>query len=371
MKVSLFMMPLHAKEKPFSQQLSEDAEAFLLADLLGYHEAWCGEHYSSQTEAISSPLMFFASLLPRTKQIKFCTGVACLPQYHPAVYAGHAALFDHLSGGRFIFGIGAGGLLSDLELFKTADKNRPEMLREAIDMIITLWTTDPPYDIKGKYWTTEIRHRHLPDLGVGYFLKPLQKPHPPIALTASSVNSGSMKAAGLRGWIPVTANFIGAWQAKTHWEVYQKAAESAGHLASRDNWRIARSIHVGDTDAEAEAFVMAKNSPFDHYYSYLFDLWSRDGAQGGYLPSPDVKAADVDYTALLDSYVIRGSAETVTRRILEFREEVGHFGHLLVASHDWTDKEKMRRSMQLVADRVLPSVNNAIGAMATSAGRGQ
>ncbi|MBV9244469.1 MAG: LLM class flavin-dependent oxidoreductase [Methylobacteriaceae bacterium] len=363
MKLSLFMMPLHNKEKPFAQQLAEDAEAFLLADELGYHEAWCGEHYSSSTEAISSPLMFFASLIPRTRQITFCTGVACLPQYHPAIYAGHAALFDHLSGGRFIFGIGTGGLQSDMEMFDTFDKNRPDMLREAIDQILKIWTTDPPYDIQGKFWNTKIRDYHLEDLGLGHFAKPLQQPHPPIAITASSANSGSMKAAGLRGWIPVTANFIGAWSAKTHWQVYESAAQTAGHRVSREDWRIARSIHVDESDAKAEAFVKAKDSPFDHYYRYLFTLWSHDNIQGAFLPSPELKACDADYAMLRDNYVIWGSPATVTRKLLEFREEVGHFGHVLMTGHDWTDKDKMRRSMVLMAREVLPSVNKAIGAL--------
>lgn len=368
MELSLFMMPLHAKEKPFAEQLAEDAEAVLLADRLGFKEAWCGEHYSSQTEAISSPLMFFASLIPQTRQITFCTGVACLPQYHPAHYAGHAALFDHLSGGRFIFGIGMGGLLSDLEVFDTAGKNRPEMLRESIDTILQLWTKDPPYDIRGKYWNTIITKNHLEELGVGYFLRPLQQPHPPIALTASSLNSGSMKAAGMRGWIPVTANFVGAWQVKTHWEVYQQAAAKAGHAVSRDNWRIARSIYVGESDAEAEAFVKKKGSPYDHYFSYLFDLWSRDNAQAGYLPGPDVRVEDVGYADLRDDYVLWGTPATVARKLLEFREEVGHFGHLLMKSHDWTDKEKMCRSMTLLAREVLPAVNRAIGAPGSDVG---
>ena len=97
MKLSLFMMPLHQKEKPYPQQLAEDAEAFIYADQLGYAEAWCGEHFSTSTELITSPLLFFASLIARTRQSKFATGVACLPQYHPAIYAGEAMNEDELS----------------------------------------------------------------------------------------------------------------------------------------------------------------------------------------------------------------------------------------------------------------------------------
>jgi alkanesulfonate monooxygenase SsuD/methylene tetrahydromethanopterin reductase-like flavin-dependent oxidoreductase (luciferase family) len=368
MKLSYFMMPLHSTQKPYPQQLAEDAEAILLADELGFAEAWCGEHFSSSAELITSPLMFFASLLSQAKKITFATGVACLPHYHPAVYAGHAAMFDHLSNGRFIFGIGPGGLQSDFELFGTDDKNRMEMLGESIDTIIKLWTSPPPYNIQGKHWTTKIEKWHMEDVGMGHMAPVLQRPHPPIAITASSPNSGSLKAAGKRGWLPVSANFIGPWSVKTHWQVYEEAAEKAGHVVSRENWRIARSIYVAETDAEAEAFVKQAQGAFDYYYWYLYTLWDRGGLKGAYVPQPGMPAEALNsHTILRDNYVIWGSPATVARKLLEFREEVGHFGNLLMAAHDWTDKVKMRRSMTLMAQQVMPTVNKAIGVVAQAA----
>jgi alkanesulfonate monooxygenase SsuD/methylene tetrahydromethanopterin reductase-like flavin-dependent oxidoreductase (luciferase family) len=112
MDLSLFIMLLHDMAKSYQRQLGEDMEAFILAD-----------------EPITSPAMFFANLISRTKRIKFVTGVICLPQYHPALVAGQAAMFDHLSQGRFIFGIGTGGLQSDFELFGTDKLDRAVMLR--------------------------------------------------------------------------------------------------------------------------------------------------------------------------------------------------------------------------------------------------
>jgi alkanesulfonate monooxygenase SsuD/methylene tetrahydromethanopterin reductase-like flavin-dependent oxidoreductase (luciferase family) len=370
MKLSLFMMPLHNPSKPFHQALEEDTEAFLLADELGFHEGWCGEHFSCSTEAIASPLMFFASIAHRTKQIRFCSGVACLPQFHPAIYAGHAALFDHLTKGRFVFGIGMGGLQSDMEMFDTLDKDRASMLRESIDTILTLWTTDPPYDIKGKHWNTRIKEWTIDELGLGHFVRPYQQPHPPIAVTGSSPNSGSLKGAGKRGWIPVSANFVGGWAVKSHWLTYEEAARSAGHQVTREIWRVARSIHVGETDDAAERFVKTKDSPYDHYYWYLHTLWSRGGILGTYTPRPGQTAADVpDHTVLRNAYVIWGSPATVTRKLLEFREEVGHFGNLLLTGHDWTDAPAMRASMSRMAREVMPAVNRAIGGTDADAAR--
>ncbi len=121
MRLGLFMMPLHPPRKDYHQMLEEDLEAVIHADQLGFDDVWIGEHFSSMTEPITSPLTFLAKAIPLTKQIRLCTGVLNLPQQHPAVVAGFAAMFDHLADGRFLMGIGPGGLPSDFELFHLED----------------------------------------------------------------------------------------------------------------------------------------------------------------------------------------------------------------------------------------------------------
>jgi alkanesulfonate monooxygenase SsuD/methylene tetrahydromethanopterin reductase-like flavin-dependent oxidoreductase (luciferase family) len=104
MKLGLFMMPLHDPKRDYTKVLEEDREAILLAEKLGYDEAWVGEHYSAATEPISDPLQFMATLIPITKSIKLGTSVLNLPQHHPAQVAGNCAMFDHLCRGRFLMG---------------------------------------------------------------------------------------------------------------------------------------------------------------------------------------------------------------------------------------------------------------------------
>ena len=176
MKFGLFMMPLHDPQRDYTQVLQEDREAILLAEKLGYEEAWVGEHYSARTEPIPDPLQFMATLIPVTKSIKFGTSVINMPQHHPAQVAGNCAMFDHLAEGRFIMGVGPGGLGSDFELFKVMDKNRSEMMVEAIDIVHRIWSSDPPYRIRGKYWDITIDSSYQPQLGIGPMLKPYQSP---------------------------------------------------------------------------------------------------------------------------------------------------------------------------------------------------
>jgi alkanesulfonate monooxygenase SsuD/methylene tetrahydromethanopterin reductase-like flavin-dependent oxidoreductase (luciferase family) len=158
MRLGLFMMPLHPPTRTLSDTMAETADKVLLAERLGFDEAWVGEHFSATTEPIPSPLMFMASLIPQTSRIVFGTGVINLPNRHPAVVAAEVAQFDHMSQGRFLFGIGTGSLPSDYELFDVADvAKRNRMLLESMDIIARIWSQEPPYEFAGEFWNFGIR----------------------------------------------------------------------------------------------------------------------------------------------------------------------------------------------------------------------
>ncbi len=364
MNLGYFMMPLHHIDRDYHQTLEEDMEAIIYADELGFCEAWVGEHYSSAVEQITSPLMFHANLIARTKQIKLATGVICLPQYHPAVTAGQAALFDHLSNGRFIMGVGPGGLLSDFELFGVMDEDRMEMMEEALDCILELWATDPPYKIHGKHWTIDMKDWTHHDIKLGYLAKPLQQPHPPVAISAMSPNSGSLKFAGQRGYIPVSANFIANWSLKTHWPTYCDGAAANGQPVDPEIWHVARSIFVGETDAAAAAFVKTEDGAMDYYYKYLFTIFDRADFKAPFVANVDDDPNALTHHQVRDACVIYGNPATVARKIVELCADVGYFGTLLYAAHDWTNKALMKNSMRLMAEEVMPLVNQALGTKA-------
>ena len=69
---------------------------------------------------------------------------------------------------------------------------------------------------------------------------------------------------------------------------------------------------------------------------------------------------DLNTETIVDQLVLRGSVNNVVDQLLAFREEIGDFGTLLYAGHDWKDKKLARRSMELMATEVMPRVNEAI-----------
>lgn len=362
MKLSFFMMPLHSLGRDYHTTLMEDVESVVLADKLGFEEVWIGEHYTCTIEQVSSPLLFLSHIASKTKNIKLGTGVIPLPLYHPVMLASHIALLDHLTEGRLILGVGTGALGSDFEAFGIPNANRPEMMMDSLDIMLKIWASNPPYDIKGKYWNVTLKDKVWLDLGVGEMPKPYQLPHPPLALSVSSPNSSSIRVAAQRNMMPISANFVASWVVKTHWETYADEMKKLAKTPDGRMWRVARSIFVAETDAAAEAYVKTPGGAYDWYYDYMFQVYKRLGAAALLAPQPDTPEADITHQLVRDSFVIHGSPETVARKILALREEVGPFERLLMTAHDGKDKAIMHKSMELLAKKVMPMVNAALGA---------
>jgi alkanesulfonate monooxygenase SsuD/methylene tetrahydromethanopterin reductase-like flavin-dependent oxidoreductase (luciferase family) len=355
-RLGLFTMPFHHPDRDYTTILEEDREAIILADRLGFTEAYVGEHFTSWSERITSPLIFLASLIDRTTQIRFGTGVINLPQLHPATVAAYAAMFDHLCRGRFIMGIGPGGLVSDIELFDVGQAElRPQMVLESIDAILTLWAQDPPYRIDGRFWKIGLAEHVYPEFKVGWMPRPYQRPHPPIALSILTPNSSSAKTAGERGWIPVSGQFFHPRYLRGHWEKYAEGCEAVGRRPDPDVWRVSRSVLVTESEAEAEDYLADPDNGLSFYYRFFLFSFTRL-RKALFMVKPDLEMPDEDVTvdAIKRALIIAGPPRRVLEQLVTLRDEVGHFGTLLMGGHDWDQPKLWRRSMELLATEVMP-----------------
>lgn len=359
MDLGLFMMPLHDARRNYTSMLEQDRQAIIYADQLGYQEAWVGEHYSCSSEPICNPLQFFATLIHATKNIKFATGVIALPQHHPAMIAGDVAQFDHLSKGRFILGVGPGGLVSDFELFKTTDLNRAAMATESIEIIKKIWSSDAPYHIKGKFWEVNIEKNCVPSLGFGPMLKPYQKGGPPIAISVMSPSSSSARQAGENDWEFLSANFIQPRHAKSHWEQYVIGCEKAGRRPDRSKWRIARSIVVGESDQQIADYLARPDTSVAWYYEYIVEDMKLFNLQRVLKGHDEMADSELTTQYCLDTMVIKGGPRTVLDQLVAFVDEMGGpFGGLLFTQKDWDDAELHKNSMRLLAHNVMPQLRD-------------
>jgi alkanesulfonate monooxygenase SsuD/methylene tetrahydromethanopterin reductase-like flavin-dependent oxidoreductase (luciferase family) len=363
----MFMMPVHPPGRDLWSTLEEDTAKSVLADQLGFDELWLGEHFSATTEPIPSPMMFFANLIARTKSISFGTAVVNIPNHHPAIVAAEAAQLDHMCKGRFMLGVGPGGLVSDFELFKNPDVHaRSRMVVEAVDMIQRIWSQDPPYDLAGEFWNIQIKDGIVPALGVGYMPKPYQYGGPPIAISLASPSSASARTAALKGWGMISANIIPTYSVASHWQVYRAACEEAGMVPRGDRWRVARNVLVAPSDAEAEDRVFGDRGSNRYFYTYMREVLSRVGLLAILKPQPDMPDEKATVEAITRECVTFGSPKTVLDKLVAFRDRVGPFGGLLMTGLDWggVNAGWERESMRLLAHDVMPKLRQHAQALA-------
>jgi alkanesulfonate monooxygenase SsuD/methylene tetrahydromethanopterin reductase-like flavin-dependent oxidoreductase (luciferase family) len=355
------MMPIHPPGRIITETLQEDREAILLADKLGFSEAYVGEHVTDAAETITNSMIFLAWLAHETKNIKLGTGTINLPNAHPAAIAAQAAMLDHMLKGRFIMGISPGGLMSDVEVFGNLDKDRNAMFVESINTILKIWDSSPPYDIEGKYWNVTVGKTMVTEIGQGFIMKPFQKPYPPIVGTAVAPFSNGVTEMAKRGWGPISANFLMPEWVKSHWPKYVEGREAVGAKANPSEWRIAKSIFVADDEATAKRYGLEQDGPYHFYFKQLVRKLTNGGR--GNLFKTDQSMPDSLLTPeyVTNKLVLAGTVNSVVDQILAFREHVGDFGNLLYAGHDWQDTALAKRSMELFATEVMPRVNAAIG----------
>jgi alkanesulfonate monooxygenase SsuD/methylene tetrahydromethanopterin reductase-like flavin-dependent oxidoreductase (luciferase family) len=345
MDVGFFTMPIHPLGKDWRQCLREDREAFILADELGFTEGYVGEHVTDKAENITSCMIFIATLAQATKRIKLGTGTINMPNTHPAAVAAQIAMLDHLLDGRLLFGISPGGLLSDAEIFGNLDHNRNEMFLEAINSVLDLWSHAPPYNINGKYWKISTERTLFSDIGQGFIPQPLQRPHPPIIVTAVAPFSKGVTEAAARGWDPISANFLMPQWVKSHWPKYVEGCERAQRVPDPANWRVAKSICVAKDRATAKAYATDPNGPYHYYYKSLFTKLAKNGRIELFKTHRDQPDHEITLDFVCDKLIIYGTADEVADKILAFQEETGRFGTLLYAGKDWTDYDLGRQSM--------------------------
>jgi alkanesulfonate monooxygenase SsuD/methylene tetrahydromethanopterin reductase-like flavin-dependent oxidoreductase (luciferase family) len=361
----MFMMPLHPAHRAPSQTLQEDREAVILADRLGFYDAFVGEHLTEKSENVTNSFIFLATLINDTKTIKLGTGTSNLSHSHPTLIAAHAAMFDHLAKGRFIFGISPGALASDAEALGMLTEDRNKLFAEAIDVILAIWERDAPYDIDlpGNRFKVTTTKTSVPEIERGSMYKPYQKPRPEIVGTVVAPHSKGVIAMGERDFHPLSANFLLAQWLPSHWTNYAEGKQKAGQVAKTEDWRIARTIFVADDDKIALRYGRQESaSPYRYYWSLLRRKMMLSKRHGVFKTHPSQDDSEITDDYLVDRLVLCGSVNKVVDEILSLREEVGDFGELVYANMDWVDPALARRSMELMATEVMPRVNQAIGA---------
>lgn len=260
------------------------------AESLGYDEVWVVEHHFTPDTVSPSALALASFLLGRTRRLRVGSAVTLLPLHHPVHVAEQAALLDHLSGGRFLLGVGRGVPGVDQEVFSAQGRWR-DGLPEALDLVADSFS--------GRVEADSARYSFP---SVSPVPAPLTPSGPPVYLAASS--HGSAETAGSRG-LPMLLYFDKYTRAKVELlDAHAKAAHDAGRDAHGHDHAFAAYAHVTEDRDEARDMLARRAASFA----------GRAAAQGE-KPPPDMVERITD--VLESCHPVGTAAECAERLVRE------------------------------------------------------
>src|SRR6266540_3116506 len=165
------------------------------AESLGFRNIWLAEHHFSTYGYVSRPAQLATFIAAKTTRLRVGTAVIVVPLHHPLVVAEEIATLDVLAGGRVDIGLGRGYQHYEFERLGLELDTARARCEESVDIILKAFS-GRPFTYEGKLFK-------VPETSV--FPQPLQKPHPPIWVTAQSPES--VEAAVHRGFNVLTGGF--------------------------------------------------------------------------------------------------------------------------------------------------------------------
>jgi len=297
-----------------------------IMDRTGYDAVWLAEHHFSSFSICPSVHMMGTLAAARTTRLRIGTAVSLAPFYHPLRLAEEVALLDVLSGGRVNWGAGRGFARVEFTAFGVPPDESTTRFREAVEIVLRAWT-DERLSFTGE-------HFRFADLEV--LPKPLQRPHPPVWMAATS--EGAIEWAAGRGFSILMDPHAGHADIGRKRRFYADRLAAAGHSVAGRDLPVARLVAIAETSEKAAQVA-------------------RDGAQwivNSYFGSQHnpVGVADPNRTSIdpvqryLDEVIVHGTPDGVLDEILGLREEIG-LDYLLAAplSH---------QSFMLLTEKILP-----------------
>jgi len=350
MKFGVFMAPFHRPGENPTLAIERDLEILQWLDVLGFDEAYIGEHHSAGWETICSPEVFIATAAERTRHIRLGSGVISLPYHHPYMVANRMVLLDHLTRGRVILGVGPGALASDALMLGIPSERQREMMDEALGVIVRLFESTEPLTYKSDWF--QLNEAVLQ-------LRPYQQPYIPIAV-ASVQSPAGVLLAGKHGASVLSLSIPRASVRQTSlkelWEIGEQEAASHGKVLRREDWRLVVACHLAESRKEAiEDIRLGSGREVTEYF----------GRTLGH-PVPDLPADRIVDHMVENNQWIVGTPEDCIAGIERLQEMSGGFGGFMVRVEDWARRDKTLRSYELLARHVMPHFQGSLAGIQAS-----
>ena len=326
-------------------------ESFETVDAIeswGFDCVWLGEiHFNPARSVISSPIAVATAIAARTKRIHVGTAVQVLPLNHPLRIAEEVATLDHISEGRFEFGVGRSGVVRSYDIYGVPYGESQARFREALEIIRRAWTGEP-VRYQGDFYRVD---------GATVAPRPYQVPHPPIRMATTS--DETFPAAGRLG-LPI---FVGLRTTeisdlRAQLAPYREAWREAGHPGQPS---VYLRIPVYASTTEAGAREEPRES-LQAFFARQTELARAAVGRAGAGPADRrqfqaERMAGLSYDDILARKVAFGTATGVIDRLTRLREELGLDG--IVAELNPGGRippELETRSLEILTREVFPAL---------------
>ena len=298
------------------------------AEELGFDSFWLGEHHFYWYGTCVSPPMVIAALGQRTKKIRLGPAISVLPLHHPLLLAEDYAFADNLCAGRLNFAIGSGFSPIEYKMFGMSMEEARERYWDAFEIILKAWTQEE-FSHKGKHFQIEKG---------SIYMKPLQKPMPPIWVAASS--DETLLKAGEMGFSTMGIPFVRSnsiLEVKQKNDLFMEAYSRAGHKDEPDTM-VALHVYLDPDENEA---VRLSQPCYERILEYL--RTSR---------RPGSKVPDFDNVRKENLVVFSSPDQAVD--IFRQYQEIGVTHIICMVNFGGVPMPAVRQTMELMSRHVFP-----------------
>jgi alkanesulfonate monooxygenase SsuD/methylene tetrahydromethanopterin reductase-like flavin-dependent oxidoreductase (luciferase family) len=332
------------------------------ADQMGFDGICVNEHHQNAYGLMPSPNLMAAALTRRTQNAGIVVLGNSIALYNPPIrVAEEFAMLDVMSGGRLVAGFPVGTSMDTNFCYGQIPVELRDRYYEAHDLIMRAWTEDDVFAFNGKY--TKLRY-------VNTWPKPLQKPHPPVWIPGG----GSVETWEWVSRMDYMFSYLSYFGHQRGMSVMKSFWEELDRLRKDDNpYRAGflQFVAVSETDEQAERDY-AEHA--EYFYNRCLHIYPGFADAPGYRTLRTVKAglqsqfqrqAAAAATGQLkwknfmeDGYIIGGSPETVTQKLLEAAQAL-RIGHLMVLLQFGSmPPELVRKNTELFAREVMPKLRH-------------
>jgi alkanesulfonate monooxygenase SsuD/methylene tetrahydromethanopterin reductase-like flavin-dependent oxidoreductase (luciferase family) len=329
------------------QAFRETFELVEAAEAWGLDIVWLAEMLINPARSVlSAPLLVASSIVARTRRLRVGTAVQLLPLNHPLRVAGEITTLDHLSGGRFDFGIGRSGSPRAYDALGVPYAESQERFFEALEIILEAWKGQP-FSYDGKFYrfaTTTVSPR------------PYRPPHPPVRMAATTPETfprvgrmGLPIFVGLRGMsIPELTRHLGS---------YREAWREAGHPGQGD---VCLRIPVYAAPTETAALEEPRET-ITYYFRRQAQLTRAPIGRAGTGPVEQREAqaqrlTELSYEQILTTKVAFGTAPGLIDQLVRLKDELRLTGIAAELNPGGLlSQAQEMRTLQILTQQVMPA----------------